>query len=65
MKAIHRADVEGTSLTGDTMIMSCLLRYFCHGTTPMEMLVWPFTQSAACQAEKITDVIHRLYLQRQ
>lgn len=47
LKVVHRAEVEGTSLEGDTLLLSCILRLFCNGTTPVADLVVPFCDSKA------------------
>ncbi|CCW70344.1 unnamed protein product [Phytomonas sp. Hart1] len=54
MKVIHRADVEGTTLENDNMILSALLTFFCNGTTPLKDLVYPFNESLAYRPGKIT-----------
>lgn len=53
LKVLHRAEVEGTSLQGDTYIMSALLRHYCRGTTPRDLLVLPFTASLAYRPGKV------------
>ncbi|KPI86169.1 hypothetical protein ABL78_4758 [Leptomonas seymouri] len=55
LKVLHRAEVEGTSLEGDTYIMSALLRHYCRGTTPRKFLVLPFTSSLAYRPGRVVD----------
>jgi hypothetical protein len=55
MKVLHRAEVEGTSLQGDTYIMSALLRHYCRGRTPRSYLVLPFTASLAYRPGRVAD----------
>ncbi|KAK7194918.1 hypothetical protein NESM_000413800 [Novymonas esmeraldas] len=55
LKVLHRAEVEGTSLHGDTYIMSALLRHYCRGTTPRRYLVLPFNTSLAYRPEPVHD----------
>ncbi|GET88386.1 hypothetical protein, conserved [Leishmania tarentolae] len=55
MKVLHRAEVEGTSLQGDTYIMSALLRHYCRSTTPRHYLVLPFGESLAYRPGPVSD----------
>ncbi|KAG5506146.1 hypothetical protein GH5_05829 [Leishmania sp. Ghana 2012 LV757] len=55
LKVLHRAEVEGTSLQGDTYIMSALLRHFCRSTTPRRYLVLPFSDSLAYRPGPVSD----------
>lgn len=60
LKVLHRAEVEGTSLQGDTYIMSALLRHYCRGTTPRKYLVLPFTTSLAYRPGQIAEDARRI-----
>lgn len=53
MKWIHRAEVEGTTLEGDTLLLNTLLLHCCKGTTPLKDLVHPFSLSLAYQPKKV------------
>nr|CAJ2473040.1 unnamed protein product [Leishmania braziliensis] len=55
LKVLHRAEVEGTSLQGDTYIMSALLRHYCRSTTPRQHLVLPFSASLAYRPGPVSD----------
>ncbi|KAG5479465.1 hypothetical protein LSCM1_04728 [Leishmania martiniquensis] len=55
LKVLHRAEVEGTSLQGDTYIMSALLRHFCRSTTPRRHLVLPFSESLAYRPGPVSE----------
>ncbi|CAC9486388.1 conserved hypothetical protein [Leishmania infantum JPCM5] len=55
LKVLHRAEVEGTSLQGDTYIMSALLRHYCRSTTPRHYLVLPFSESLAYRPGPVSD----------
>ncbi|CAG9573523.1 conserved hypothetical protein [Leishmania major strain Friedlin] len=55
LKVLHRAEVEGTSLEGDTYIMSALLRHYCRSTTPRHYLVLPFSESLAYRPGPVSD----------
>ncbi|KPA78308.1 hypothetical protein ABB37_06445 [Leptomonas pyrrhocoris] len=55
LKVLHRAEVEGTTLQGDTYIMSALLRHYCRGITPRKYLVLPFTESLAYCPKHVAD----------
>ncbi|CCW62954.1 unnamed protein product [Phytomonas sp. EM1] len=54
MKIVHRAEVEGTSLENDSIIISELLTFCCNGTTPLKDLVYPFKDSLAYGPGKVT-----------
>ncbi|CAD2221050.1 hypothetical protein, conserved [Angomonas deanei] len=60
MKCIHRAEVEGTSLEGDTLLLTFLLLKCCNGTTALSSLVLPFYRSQAYRPEKV-----RLYTEEE
>ncbi|EPY22795.1 hypothetical protein STCU_08125 [Strigomonas culicis] len=53
MKWVHRAEVEGTTLEGDTLLLNALLLHCCKGTTPLKDLVYPFSISLAYQPRRV------------